>query len=119
MRARNIWIFCYENKLDVPEEVSKMFFDGIKKQHEDYKLNNPSWGNIRSNSISDADEILYRYVNLWMQKKKHKRGSQVKAFKNYLKLMEKRDVETTIEVIKKRYERAKLKMEEIRKSWEE
>ena len=31
VRARDIWIFCYEKSLDVPKEVSKIFFDGIKK----------------------------------------------------------------------------------------
>ena len=119
VRARYIWLFCVDNKIEVPYEVLKVFTEGIKTQHKDYKINNPSWGIIKFGSISDDDEVLYRYVNLWMHKEEHKRGSQIQAFENYLKLIRKRNIETTIEVIKKRYERAIIKMREIKKSWEE
>ncbi len=39
--AREIWIFCVENGLNVPEDFMLVFTDGVRKEHEKYELKHP------------------------------------------------------------------------------
>jgi len=70
--ARRIWLYCYNNNLKIPDDVRKVFAEGIHKEHKKYqkrqlKKRRRAFEQIKKMQDEDryfANEyLIYKYVN--------------------------------------------------------
>ena len=70
--ARRIWIYCYRNRLKVPDDVLQIFADGVHKDHKNYQKHQfKKQSQLRKNrkKIPPLDHyfannyLIHRYIN--------------------------------------------------------